>query len=118
MRAPDPVITLSPVLDADSSSAHLISLRIPAPIGHQAQHPAPIGRGMAPQVARAQLPVAAARIVSPASISSALASERNIDCSAPPVCVCALLRYLEDLCGNIAAYCTTPEPLVIVRSSA
>ena len=87
MRAPDPVITLSPVLDADSSSAHLISLRIPAPIGHQAQHPAPIGRGMAPQVARAQLPVAAARIVSPASISSALASERNIYCSAPP-CVC------------------------------
>ena len=90
MRAPDPVITLSPVLDADSSSAHLISLRIPAPIGHQAQHPAPIGRGMAPQVARAQLPVAAARIVSPASISSALASERNIYCSAPGprVCVC------------------------------
>ena len=47
------------VLDADSSSAHLISLRIPAPIGLQAQHPAPIGREMAPQVARAQLPVAA-----------------------------------------------------------
>ena len=68
--------------------------------------PAPIGREMAPQVARAQLPVAG-----PAShraqhlIRSRIPAE-NIYWPAP---VSALLRYLEDLCGNTAAYCTTPR---------
>ena len=74
-----------PVLDADSSSAHLISLRIPAPIGHHTQHPAPIGREMAPHVARAQLPVAA-----PAQPASHQLSHLSGIFTAvrPRVCVC------------------------------